>query len=155
MPNWCEGTLKVRGTKEQIEDFVLNGLEWVGFFGDDLGAVELDEWGGIKSKKASDSLYIKGTRRGFVTDYGYINLDELDEGKMHIVCMDAKFAWGITANELQEISKRHGVDLKIFGFERGMQFCQDIEIVGGEIVKDEEVKYNDYSWECPCPMLGG
>lgn len=26
MPNWCEGTLKVRGTKENVKRFVLEGL---------------------------------------------------------------------------------------------------------------------------------
>lgn len=26
MPNWCEGTLKVRGTIKDLKNFVLNGL---------------------------------------------------------------------------------------------------------------------------------
>lgn len=34
MPNWCEGTLKVRGTKENVKKFVLEGLHPVGFMGE-------------------------------------------------------------------------------------------------------------------------
>lgn len=30
-----------------------------------------------------------------------------------------------------------------------------IEIVDGEIVQDEELHYNDWNWDCPCPEMGG
>ena len=45
--------------------------------------------------------------------------------------------------------------MKIQGFERGMEFSQVIEIVDGEIVQDEELHYNDWNWDCPCPEMGG
>lgn len=34
MPNWCEGSLKVRGTKENMTRFILEGLRPVGFLGE-------------------------------------------------------------------------------------------------------------------------
>ena len=30
-----------------------------------------------------------------------------------------------------------------------------IEIIDGEITKDEEVKFDDYNWDCICPNIGG
>ena len=34
MPNWCEGSLKVRGTKGNMTKFILEGLHPVGFLGE-------------------------------------------------------------------------------------------------------------------------
>ena len=31
MPNWCRGTLKVRGKKKNVIEFMLKGLKPVGF----------------------------------------------------------------------------------------------------------------------------
>lgn len=38
---------------------------------------------------------------------------------------------------------------------RGMQFSQEIEIVNGELTKEVEIKYDDWTWECPMPNMGG
>lgn len=38
MPNWCVGTLRVRGTKENLTKFVLEGLQPVTYIGEDLEA---------------------------------------------------------------------------------------------------------------------
>lgn len=43
MPNWCEGTLKVRGTKENLTNFILNGLQPVGFLGEEKPKLNLNE----------------------------------------------------------------------------------------------------------------
>ena len=45
--------------------------------------------------------------------------------------------------------------MRIHAFERGMCFNQIIEIIDGEITKDEEVKFDDYNWDCICPNVGG
>lgn len=45
--------------------------------------------------------------------------------------------------------------MKIHGFERGMEFNQVIEIVDGKILKDEELYFKDYQWDCICPNIGG
>lgn len=36
-----------------------------------------------------------------------------------------------------------------------MEFAQEVEILRGELVKDEEIKYDDWEWECPMAYLGG
>lgn len=45
--------------------------------------------------------------------------------------------------------------MRIYGFERGTQMNQDIEIIKNEITKNELTKYEDYIWDCILPKLGG
>ena len=45
--------------------------------------------------------------------------------------------------------------MKIHGFECGMEFNQVVEIVDGKIMKDEELQFKDYQWDCIFPNLGG
>ena len=33
--------------------------------------------------------------------------------------------------------------------------CSSIEIINGEILKDENIEFKDYDWECICPNMGG
>ena len=45
--------------------------------------------------------------------------------------------------------------MKIYGFEKGMHFNRNVEIVNAEIIKDEEINFDDYEWECICQNIGG
>lgn len=45
--------------------------------------------------------------------------------------------------------------MNIYAYEQGMQFNQHIEIVDCKIIHDDEIKFDDYLWECPEPYLGG
>lgn len=137
MPNWCKGSLKVRGTKASLKTFILEGLHPVGFLGEEREKLSLNEYGDIYSE---ETCWIENTRRGFV------------EG---VEVFDSKFAWGINASELLETCIKYHVDMKIHAFEMGMEFNQVIEIIDGKIVKDEELHFKDYQWDCICPKLGG
>lgn len=106
------------------------------------------------SKFECSRCWIKGTRRGFILDLDEYIDDWNDEGKIAIG-LEAEFAWGISAEELLQSCKKYGVDMRIHEFERGMQFNQIIEIIDGEITNDEEVKFDDYNWDCIFPNIGG
>ena len=54
-----------------------------------------------------------------------------------------------------EICKQYNVDMKIYAFECGVRFNQDIEIVDEKIVRNEIIKFEDYEWECINPIIGG
>lgn len=158
MPNWCSGVLKVRGTKDNIVNFLQNGLQAVNIFGDDIckHTVEIDEDNEIKINNVKGNLWIKNTRRNFIeniSDDFYLSKYSDDT----FVCAIDGFqaAWGIEAKDLAEISKEYGIDLKIYAFEMGMEFNQDIEIVAGEVIKDEEINFGNYTWECINPFIGG
>lgn len=166
MPNWSEGVLKIRGTKEDIENFIKNGIDYTDYrYKYENGVlkeiptprecpIEIDEYE-ISVKNTMD-LYIKDTRRMFVNSKN-INAyysTENEESKF-IICIDIRQAWGVIAKNLQEISKKWKVDFKIFATEQGMEFCQDIEVVDGKIITDNEIKFDDFQWEAPDPRLGG
>ena len=164
MPNWCKGNLKVRGKKENIIKFLKEGTSLLEgyFFPKEIETeIELNECGEIEVKnidkqKGRETLYIKGTRRNFIDPIeNEIYIHNSDEEEAVICLEDFKAAWGIDAESLRVISKRYDIDFKIYAFECGMEFNQDVEIIKGKIVKDEEIKFKDYVWECIEPNIGG
>lgn len=165
MPNWCKGILKVRGKKEDIIKFLEEGtclLDGLWNPKEIKPEIKIEEEfdeikiNNIDKEKGIDFLYIKGTRRHFIVPIeNEIFLRDADEEKQ-IVCLENfKAAWGIDAEALRVISNRYNIDFKIYGFEAGMEFNQDIEIIKGKIIKDEEIKFDNYAWECINPNLGG
>ena len=150
MPNWCEGTLKVRGEKEDIVRFLKEGIEPIGYLNDTEPVVIDEEEYCIVLKTKKGGFYIKGTHRSFIEqceiEYYY------DNG---ILALEFKQAWGIDAVVLANISKEFNVDFKIYAYERGMEFNQDIEIHKGDIIKNQEIQFSDYAWECTNPNIGG
>lgn len=171
MPNWSEGVLKIRGTKEQIENFIRNGIAYEDYrfeIGTDKqgnrGLVERSVPRGCPVEISEDAitvkntmdLYIKNTRRMFVNSKDiYEVFRKSKEKNKFIICIDVRQAWGTIPENLQELSKKYGVDFKIFATEEGMEFCQDIEIVNGEIVTNNDITFDDFQWEAPDPRLGG
>lgn len=169
MPNWIEGVLKVRGTRENIEKFVKEGIDYNDYkfeiAKNEEGKFEaireipvprqceikIDDYD-IFVEKVED-LHIKGTRRMFVnanTIEGWWRQKENE-----ILCIDVRQAWAFIADNLKQLSEKYNLDFCVFGTERGMEFCQFVEVIGGEVVKDQEIKFDDFEWECPDPRLGG
>ena len=96
MPNWCEGSLKVRGTKENMTKFILEGLHPVGFLGEEHPKLSVNEYGDIDS---NETCWIENTRRGFVEGVE-VYLSEYENDEIFVAVFDSKFAWGISADEL-------------------------------------------------------
>lgn len=160
MPNWCEGRLKIRGTKESVLRFFNEGIELYELFGTNVveHTARFDDWFieiNVPGNK-SHNIYVKDTNRGFIensnTSIYFVEDDEKDEV---IAVFDYKQAWTIRVEDFVEISKKFGIDLKIYAFERGMEFNKDIEVVKGEIVKNEIIEFGNYVWECVDPFVGG
>lgn len=171
MPNWCKGNLRLRGTGTAILDFVKNEIEIVGHAGGFYDGTRccapeiVDEYGDVNVKVPEQAngwmfpkMYIKGTRRNFidVNEFFFYLGDEDDRADVLTVCIDdVSAAWGFFAEPYVDKAKRYGLDIKIVGFEKGMQFMQIIEIVNGELIKDQEIKFDDWDWECLMPNMGG
>ena len=164
MPNWCKGNLKIRGKKENIIKFLTEGTSLLDGFWEPKEIkpeIEVNDCDEIEIKnidkvKGIDFLYIKGTRRHFIDPIeNEIYIHNTDE-KEAVICLENfEAAWGIDTEALRVISKRYSIDFKIYAFESGMEFNQDIEIIKGKIAKDEEIKFKDYVWECIEPNIGG
>jgi len=169
MPNWVEGNIRLRGKRDGIASFLKNELMFVATpAGNILGSVERDlvfnddgyeitlsrpECG---EKYIWPSNYIKDTRRNFI-DGDSISVEPDDDPEcVQTVCIDGfKAAWGVESAPYLDKARKHNIDIKIVGFERGMQFMQTVEIVNGEIVTDKETKFDDWYWDCLMPNMGG
>lgn len=167
MPNWSEGVLKIKGTKQDIENFIRNGIDYrdyrYEFKEKQLQEIPVPRDCSIKIDEDdiyvenTMDLYIKGTRRMFVNSEKietYYRQGK-EKGEKYIVYIDIRQAWAVVAQNLQSLSKEWKLDFKIFATEQGMEFCQDIEVVNGEIIANNEVTFDDFSWEAPDPRLGG
>ena len=155
MPNWCQGTLKVRGEYDNLKAFLENALEECGYYGNppEGPLLEVEEMPEYVDITLCRMAHLKDTSRGFVEESTYIFLEKKD-GKQ-IIFLAAQFAWDIKTEELQRLSQEYDVDLKITAFEQGGQFERDVEIVQGFTVLDSAKQYQDYEWMCPCPTVGG
>ncbi len=151
MPNWSEGCLKVRGKAANVKKFVLEGLKPVDFFGTELPKLELSDIGEVESKGV---CWIEGTNRGFVENL-LVDFSFYEDEETFTAVLDAKFAWAADTEELLALCQKYEVDMKLYAFERSGEFNQDILIVGGLILRDNRIKFEDYDWECICPTLGG
>lgn len=148
MPNWAEGTIKLRGRSENIasalKEMLLNGTVTLE-----------DKWDGALLIFNSTTPYfqINKTRRAFIDRK---QIDVWFEEEFCIVELDDfKQAWSAIPENYQEISTKYDVDIKIFTFEMGMEFTQEIEISKGKIIKDICNEFDNYQWNVPFSRLGG
>lgn len=156
MPNWCEGTLKVRGKKDDIERWLKNAL--VAPNDEEIPNKQLvefnlnGEWPKVAIKQ---ECWIKDSYRGFIEQDHDVFTYYYDENDIIILMFDTIFAWSVKVEELAKSSKEFNVDYHFYGFEQGMQFNQLVEIHKGEVIANEFIQFDDYIWECINPTLGG
>ncbi|MFC5630099.1 MULTISPECIES: hypothetical protein [Streptococcus] len=149
MPNWAEGTIKLRGRAENIASALKYMLV------NETVTVE-EEYDGelLKMTTTQSYFYIKGTMRAFIET----NTLEfwLEQDFLIVELQNFKQAWSAIPEDYQEISSKFDVDIKIFTFEMGMEFTQEIEISKGNIIKDNcDDKFSNYEWDVPFSKLGG
>lgn len=156
MPNWCEGQLKIRGKIADLKNFVLNALEPVDCTGANTGEILItgEDDNFFETSYIEHSVWLKDTRRHFC-DIDSIDVYADDPETPTILVVPMRAAWCIDADGLLVLCQKYNVDMKIQGFEQGGMFSQIIEIVDGEIIQDETIEYDDWDWDCPCPLLGG
>lgn len=162
MPNWISGSLKVRGTYENVEKFVKNGLNLYDHsIHRNNRPLEKITWlkdlGGefYISTTKNEWLYVEGTQRAFIeTEHVYTYEDHEDDGKYILICK-VNQAWGFTIEDWVEISIKYNVDIRVWGLECGLEFGHEFEIIKGEITMDKDLEYSDWNWEAPIPWLGG
>lgn len=148
MPNWAEGSIKLRGRSENIASALKQMLL------NDTVTLE-DKWDGtlLKFNNTAPYFYINETRRAFI-EQEQIEV-WLEEEFCTVELDNFEQAWSAIPENYQEISSKFDVDIKIFTFECGMEFTQEIEISKGKIIKNVCYEYDDYQWEVPFSNLGG
>lgn len=168
MPNWAEGSLKIRGPIKNIKRFLDEGIQKkrLNTFGKEMDEdiVTFTDWSdecGIEYEYHFVSTSrIKHTSRAYIDpdilkygEYAYLNGKSTED--IDTIALPFKQAWRAEAKSFEEISKEYRIDIAIHTFEKGAEFDQDILIKDGEIVKDEIIEYDDYRFESALPMLGG
>ena len=172
MPNWAKGYLRVKGKVNDICNFIENELCYIGevlreeyrimerpikleIYGEELYIpVSKEVFGDDAERVCYPRIYVKGTKRNFIEktlDMCVAGMDKTDT----VVFAGYKAAWGVEAKPYVNISKKYNLEIKIDVYERGMCFSQHIHIVNGQLMQDEERKYDDWKWDCPCPDFGG
>ncbi len=165
MPNWCEGNLRIRGTKKNIENFLKNEIVYVvqdkNEFGNYIEKTpnfeEVEHYLTIYDYNAHDAYYIRNTRRNFFFT-NQIEIywpDEEDNGETIIVLDNYNVAWSFKEQGWAEHATRYNLDFRMFGFERGGQFSQIMTVARNGDLNIETKEYNDWNWECPFPNMGG
>lgn len=160
MPNWIEGTMKLRGRREDIKRFFIEGLDFSNWpKAEDRENQVIDKSGkNFIAFQFRNEPHIQGTRRAFIT-YDFVYMDE-DEG---VVCVDVKQAWyfceeGSRSKDIEtwkSISDKFNIDIRLYGIERGMHFTQEIIILRNREPIINVKRYADWDWECPFPNMGG
>lgn len=145
MPNWIEGTLKLRGKREYLEKFFETAIQPREDF---ITSRYKDDWTEFDIRK---NAYIKGTRRAFIKDDCFAEIEDEEA----TICLPIKQAWSFDINDWKDVSRKYNLDVRLYGFEMGMEFCQEIEIINGTVTIDTEITYDDWRWECPMPLMGG
>lgn len=164
MANWCVGTLKIRGDFERVCALLINET-CIPYHG--LGKNAKEEIPPERVvEKNENSLSIKLEAHGWII-YQYDGLGllgsigmytdsvEIENQENGVYCLWLESKWNIDTNWIKKVCEKYQVDMKLFAFEKGMEFNRDIECIKGDLITDNEITYDDYSWECPCPELGG
>ena len=176
MPNWISGTLKVRGTYDDVKKFYTEGVkrvepEWNKKERDMLYVeipkdewMEVHEYGETGKRECSITLknggdygdwtYVKDTRRAFISsDIIEFYEDGCNETVIGISRINQ--AWGFAEEDWVDISNNYNVDIRLFGLECGMQFGEELEIINSKTTMYKTITYDDWDWECPFPDMGG
>lgn len=156
MPNWAKGVLKVRGSGRAIANYLEDVCAYVNEDGENIDAVvDVDTVTYKCSIKPSESnlsnyIYLCDTKQAFIDCKEVdVYLSDYRDNQYVVELPNFKQAWAVDVNNFIRLSKKHGVDIKIFGYERGLQFTQEIEILQGEIIKDERINIKNWAWDVP------
>lgn len=148
MPNWCEGWVKFRGSRENLEEFIrgeFNGAE-----------LELS-YGDLMPNIPDKYIFLNSLRRAYVEcnndydDYIYLNDDNIG-----IFAIKIKNAWNVINQGYDNLAKKYKLDIKGKCYERGMEFIEEFEYnSNGDEILYKVHEFTNYQWECECPTLGG
>ena len=157
MPNWCEGSLRIRGNKDDIRNFVKNEIVCSDYNETKKPEIEESENYIVLRHPTRDCFYINDTYRNFFfTNQIEVDFDNYDEDEDCIVNIDSfNSAWALRSDGWVNHAEKYNLDFRMFGYEQGMQFSQIMTILRDGSVSEETQDYKDWMWDCPFPNMGG
>lgn len=168
MPNWIEGNMKVRGSECDVFKFFSEGFsyydgEWVTIDGipqyisvKDESKVRVHIYDDGESAEVSipDGCHIDGTRRAFCMGED-IYFDDIKCEDEVTKVVPVRQAWGWVTENYVELSKKYNIDIKLIGWEMGMEYKGELLVLRGKDPEYSETTYDDWYWETECPTFGG
>ena len=157
MPNWCEGSLRIRGKKYNIRNFLKNEIVCTNYEENAKKPEieESDEY--LVLRSTTNDFYIKNTYRNFIftnqIEACFDNYEDDEDCIINIDCFNS--AWALRSDGWADHATKYNLDFRMFGYEQGMQFSQIMTILKDGTVKEETQHYNDWYWDCPFPNMGG
>ncbi|WP_298608070.1 hypothetical protein [uncultured Veillonella sp.] len=152
MPNWCEGWVKFRGSKENLMKFIQSEFNGAHPVFDE----EFDE---LIPNILAKSTFLNSLRRAYITDDDIADSNGgicLDEDGVGVFIAKINHAWSVTGQGYPELAEKYKLDIRGKCYECGMNFAEEFEYKSNGVQTLYEVhKFNDYQWECECPTLGG
>lgn len=176
MPNWCSGNIRFRGKMDDILRLLRQKLVYCRYTDNHETVSEPAK---VYHDESYDEIivaspfesgnkgwcYISGTHRNFLDLGGTsefwsstLYIPENDKKPSIVVFDSFQAAWSIEPEPYVKMSEEFGVDIKIFGWERGVGFDQEIEIVDGNLIRNQATEYKDYGdwmWNTELPYMGG
>ena len=176
MPNWAAGNIRVRGKRENIIRYIQENLIAIYELQDnkweerpvhlsvDAGGYELvitrdeDTW---------RSVWFKNSKRMFIdfddysTKNSYTICGELSDDEKHtkedqvLFLSGFKGAWGIDDECFRKAAVDYKVDIRIFVWERGMEWSSIATYYRDGHVEENSQTYSDWMWESALPDYGG
>lgn len=152
MPNWCEGWVKFKGPKENLINFIqaeFNGAHPV-----------FDErFEEIIPNILERSTFLYSLRRAYIDSNDLADSNGaiyLGEDGIGVFVAKINHAWSVDGQGYPELAKKYGLDIRGKCYECGMNFAEEFEYKSnGDEVLYNVHEYDDYTWECECPTLGG
>lgn len=171
MPNWIEGSLKLRGKPDDILRFFEEGLN-VYTYGKDGSDIPLEKSSWLRIEEFDDGkeieiefntsswIHVNNTRRAFINDPGFAVWFQKPKDDIDIiVAIPICQAWGFDVDNWIYIAKQFTLDLRLYGIECGMGFSEEVIINRDGVIETDLTQdykdYDDFRWNCPFPWMGG
>jgi hypothetical protein len=152
MPNWCEGWVKFRGSKENLMKFIQSEFNGSHPVFDD----RFDE---LIPNILVKSTFLNSLRRAYITDDDLVDANGgicLNEDGIGVFIAKINHAWSVTGQGYPELAKKYKLDIRGKCYECGMNFAEEFEYnSNGDEILYKVHEFDDYQWECECPTLGG
>lgn len=72
-----------------------------------------------------------------------------------MLLIPVKQAWGWLEDGWIDVAKKYNCDIRLIGWECGMEYEGELVVMRDGTHEYVERKYDDWDWECPCPLNGG
>ena len=152
MPNWCEGWVKFRGTKENLTKFIQSEFNGA-------NPVFNEEYNELTPNIPAKYIFLPSLRRAYVDNDAVEDANDcvcLNDVGVGVFIVKINHAWSVTRQGYPEFANKYGLDIRGKCYEQGMEFAEEFEYKSNGVQTFYKVhEFEDYTWECECPTLGG